>query len=208
MSKPTPDSDIIQPSAARASSIGSPVARAQRGRAVARRRRWRRPDRPWRPPTSQRSRASSARSPSADLLGDQLPRPARPTSRHPRRRRRSTRVLPGGQPGGDPPVPVDERARLHQVVGERGRRRLRLAGPARAPRRGGGGGRAAGSARAARGSPGRSARAASPGGRRRPRPAGRRRPRRRWRRAGDRRRARWRRRAPAAWPPGRRRRPG
>ena len=32
MSKPTPDSDIIQPSAARASSIGSPVARPHCGR--------------------------------------------------------------------------------------------------------------------------------------------------------------------------------
>ena len=61
MSKPTPDSDIIQPSAARASSIGSPVARAQRGglaalppTAAVRS--------PWARAVSQRSSASSARS--------------------------------------------------------------------------------------------------------------------------------------------------
>ena len=75
MSKPTPDSDIIQPSATRASSIGSPVARASsaavagggdRRRAIALR--------PRHVAAQQRQLGPVV---GVDLLGDQRRRPAR-----------------------------------------------------------------------------------------------------------------------------------
>ena len=124
MSKPTPDSDIIQLSAAPASSIGSPSRRAHtapsRAAAIALARS------PWQRSRSERSRASTARSRA----------PTWSVTRPSTRSAQDGRVLvgadvdratAGAQPGGDAGVAVDERAGLEQVVGEHGGGRLAVA---------------------------------------------------------------------------------